>query len=96
MSDDFPKFRFITPAEFARYAGAKGVSGTCPSCGRDDVTLTSHGSGSLANGLAYTREGVALASGFAFEVFPVECGNCGYLWNYNRKTIADWLDANAE
>lgn len=88
------EFRPVSPEEFSKYADAKGLLPSCPSCGREGVQRISHGSGSVAQGLAYSKGGMAFAAGYVLEVLPVECGNCGYLWLYNRKTITAWLDKN--
>ncbi len=91
MPNSNQKRAYIRPNDFSSFAQAKGISGTCPSCGRDDIELISHGSGDVTQGLPYGTEGMMLAAGYMLEVFPVECSNCGYLWLYNRKAIVDWL-----
>lgn len=87
----------ISPEDFNRFAKAKGITAICPSCGLSGITLIAHGSmdgiPGASHGLPYGTEGMALASGYLFEVFPIECSNCGYLWLYNRQTVADWLAA---
>ena len=85
----------INPEDFNRFAKAKGITATCPSCGKSGIPLIAHGSmegiPGASHGLPYGTEGMALAAGYLFEVYPIECSNCGYLWLYNRKTVADWL-----
>ncbi|MDO3616656.1 hypothetical protein SNK19_21130 [Ralstonia pseudosolanacearum] len=95
MSDN-TKRAYIRPDDFNRFAQAKEITGVCPSCGKSEIALITHGSGEATQGLPYGRDGMALAAGYLFEVLPIECGNCGYLWLYNRKTIIDWLAKQAQ
>ncbi len=97
MSNDTKQSSIISAEDFNRFAQAKGVTGVCPSCGASEIALIAHGAmegiPGASHGLSYGVDGEALAAGYLFEVFPIECDNCGYLWLYNRKTIADWLAA---
>jgi Zn ribbon nucleic-acid-binding protein len=85
-SDDEP----ISSGAFAKFALWKEIPlERCLSCGIEHPSLLVHENAGVSTALVYSKGPAAMPS--ALEVITVECENCGFLWLYNRRSIAKKL-----
>jgi hypothetical protein len=78
--------------EFGYYAEKMGIRfNSCPSCQKANPVLGVHDTGPIATALAYIVGTDVLAGGM--PVIALECENCGFLFLYNRQTVANKVRA---
>ena len=87
---DAPKY--ISGADFARYAQAKEINAKCLRCGASSWHL--HDTGDMV-GIA----GMIVEAGGSLDkryipLILLSCENCGSTWTVNRGFVRDWIDAN--
>lgn len=81
----------IDATVFARFAAAKGISTKCTSCGQDGPGWTVYHLNGLPPSLIGTRQGQLLVSPPVIQLVPIHCNNCGYVREYDRNVIVEWL-----
>lgn len=80
---------------FARFAGVKGITLKCHSCGQEDKGWTVYNTSGIPPSLIGTRRRQMLISPPVIQVIPVHCNNCGYVREYDRDVIVRWVLENS-
>lgn len=81
----------ITAENFTKYVEAKGIDiSKCPSCGRDGETAALLVDAEPM-GIPYTFGESLAVLGPPYGVLVASCTHCGFLWQYSRAKILEWM-----